>query len=81
MIAYAPWPTYDEALCVDEMIEAPVQVNGKLRAVLTVDAAIDNETLKSLALQDVRVAKYVDGNTVTRILVTPAKLVNIIVTS
>jgi leucyl-tRNA synthetase len=79
MIAYAPWPSYDEALCVDEMIESPVQVNGKLRAVLTVDADIDEEVLKQTALVDERVAKYVDGKTVTRIIVTSAKLVNIIV--
>jgi len=79
MIAYAPWPTYEEALCVDEMIEAPVQVNGKLRAVLTVNADVDDETLQTLALTDDRVAKYVDGQMVKRIIVTPMKLVNIIV--
>ena len=79
MIAYAPWPSYDEALCVDEMIEAPVQVNGKLRAVLTVNADIDEEALKQAALADERVLKYVDGKTVTRIIVTAAKLVYIIV--
>lgn len=79
MIVYASWPSYDEALCVDEMIDAPVQVNGKLRAVLTVDAAIDDDTLQQLALTDSRVAKYVDGKTVKRILVTSAKLVNIVV--
>jgi leucyl-tRNA synthetase len=61
------------------MIETPVQVNGKLRALLTVDAAIDDETLQQLALVDGRVAKYIDGKTVKRILVTPAKLVNIVV--
>ena len=79
MIVYAAWPVHDEALCVDEMIEAPVQVNGKLRAVLTVDADIDDDTLQQMALGDARVTKYVDGKTVKRILVTPAKLVNIVV--
>lgn len=79
LIAYAAWPTYEEALCADATIETPVQINGKLRAVLTVDAAIDAEALQQMALHDERVAKYLDGNTVKRIIVTPAKLVNIIV--
>lgn len=79
LIVYADWPTYDEALCVDETMETPVQVNGKLRAVLTVNADIDQEALKQAALVDERVAKYVDGKTVTRVIITPARLVNIIV--
>jgi len=79
LIALAAWPIYDEALCADTTIETPVQVNSKLRAVLTVDADIDHETLKQMALTDVRVAKYVDGNTITRIIVTPDRLVNIII--
>lgn len=79
LIAYATWPAYEEALCLDETIEAPVQVNGKLRAVLTVAADVDIETLQQLAVNDARVAKFIDGNTVKRIIVTPTKLVNIII--
>ena len=50
-----------------------------LRAVLTVAADVDIETLQQLAVNDARVAKFIDGNTVKRIIVTPTKLVNIII--
>jgi len=56
-----------------------VQINGKLRAVLQIDAAIDNAALQALALQDERIMRYVNGKTVTRVIVTPNRLVNIIV--
>ncbi|MEZ4870245.1 MAG: leucine--tRNA ligase [Caldilineaceae bacterium] len=79
LIAYATWPTYDEALIVEAEVEAPVQINGKLRTVLTVDAEIDEETLQQVALQDERIQSYVVGKTIRRIIVTPNKLVNIVV--
>jgi leucyl-tRNA synthetase len=79
LIALATWPTYDPALCMDELLEAPVQVNGKLRTVLTVDAQIDAEALKTLALADERVQRHVNGHTIKRMIVTPERLVNIMV--
>jgi leucyl-tRNA synthetase len=79
LIVHAAWPTYDEALAADAVVEAPVQVNGKLRAVLQIDPAVDNAALQTLALQDERIMRYVNGKTVTRVIVTPNRLVNIIV--
>jgi len=79
LIVHAAWPTYDEALAADAVVEAPVQVNGKLRAVLQIDPAVDNAALQALALQDERIMRYVNGKTVTRVIVTPNRLVNIIV--
>ncbi len=79
LIVHAAWPTYDEALAADAVVEAPVQINGKLRAVLQIDPAIDNAALQTLALQDERIMRYVNGKTVTRVIVTANRLVNIIV--
>ena len=78
-IAHASWPVADPTLLVDEVIQVPVQVNGKLRTVLTVDAGSDNARLEEMALADEKITRYVDGKTVRRVIVVPKKLVNVIV--
>jgi leucyl-tRNA synthetase len=78
-LAYEPWPKYDPALTKADEIEVPVQINGKLRAKLTVPANIDDETLKATALADERVRHQIEGKTVRKIIVVPRKLVNIVV--
>ena len=57
----------------------PVQVNGKLRTVLAVEAGSDNAILEEMALADEKVTRYVNGKTVKRVIVVPGKLVNVIV--
>ena len=75
----APWPKFDEALAREEQIEIPVQINGKLRAVVTVDADADEEALKAAALVDEKIAALLAGKEVVRIIVVPRKLINIVV--
>ena len=75
----APWPKFDEALAREEQIEIPVQINGKLRAVVTVDADADEEALKAAALADEKIAALLTGKEVLRIIVVPRKLINIVV--
>jgi leucyl-tRNA synthetase len=78
-LAYEPWPKYDPALTKADEIEVPVQINGKLRAKLTVPADSDDETLKAMALADERVRAQIEGKTIRKIIVVPKKLVNIVV--
>src|SRR5205823_6324279 len=54
-LAYAPWPEFDPTLAKADEIEVPVQVNGKLRAVLKVPAEIDDPDLEAAAMADERV--------------------------
>ena len=75
----APWPKFDEALAREEQIEIPVQINGKLRAVVTVDADADEETVKAAALKDEKIAALIAGKEVVRIIVVPRKLINVVV--
>ncbi len=75
----APWPKFNEALAREEQIEIPVQINGKLRAVVTVSADADEEALKAAALADEKIAALLDGKEVVRIIVVPRKLINIVV--
>jgi leucyl-tRNA synthetase len=78
-IARAPWPAYDPALIATTTLEIPVQVNGRLRSVITVDADAANTTLEATALADETVQRHVNGQAVRRVIVVPGRLVNVIV--
>jgi leucyl-tRNA synthetase len=78
-LAYEPWPKHDPALTKEDTMEVPVQVNGKLRAKLTVPADIDEAGLKAAALADERVKGLIDGKQVRKVIVVPGKLVNLVV--
>ena len=73
------WPDYDETLTIEKEIEVVVQINGKLRAKKNVVSDINEEDLKSLALSDESVMKYIDGKPVKKIIVVKNRLVNIVV--
>ena len=75
------WPAYDEKYLVADTVEVVVQVNGKLRGRLSVsvDFLEDEEKLKSLALADPNVKKFVKTPPLKTIFVKPAKLLNLVV--
>ncbi|WP_165228720.1 leucine--tRNA ligase [Aquisphaera insulae] len=77
-LAYEPWPTYDPALLKDDEVEVPVQVNGKLRARVTVPADADAASLEAAARGDERVASLLEGKTIRKVVVVPGKLVNFV---
>ena len=72
------WPAYREDLTVEEQIEIPVQINGRVRAKILVEAGLMEEELKERALGDARIAPLVVGKQVLKIIVVPGKLVNIV---
>ena len=76
------WPTWDDSLLVEENVEVVVQVNGKLRAKLSVpvDQLGDETALQQLALADSNVQKFIAGQEVRKVIVPKnAKLINIVV--
>jgi leucyl-tRNA synthetase len=74
-----PWPKYDPALAAEDEIEIPVQVNGKLRGLVVVPAAADEDQIKQAALADEKVCVAITGKQVVKVIVVPKKLVNIVV--
>jgi leucyl-tRNA synthetase len=74
----APWPQYSEAALRQSSIDIVVQVNGKVRARLQVDADIDQQLLQQRALDDTNVRRFTDGKTVRKIIVVPQKLINVV---
>jgi leucyl-tRNA synthetase len=77
-IVAAGWPEFDEAVAKAEEIVIPVQVNGKLRARLTVAADTEEDRLRELALSDPQVMKHVEGKTVQKVVVAGGRLVSIV---
>jgi leucyl-tRNA synthetase len=75
----APWPKFDEALAREEQIEIPVQISGKLRAVVRVDADASEEAVRVAALADGKIAALLKGKEIVRVIIVPRRLVNIVV--
>jgi leucyl-tRNA synthetase len=78
-LTYACWPKFDPALLVEDTLEIPVQVNGKLRDVIKVPANADNATLEAAAKASEKVQQFIAGKTIKKVIVVPKKLVNIVV--
>ncbi len=77
-LAYHPWPVYDRALTVDDMITLIVQVNSKLRARVEAPRGADKATLEELARGDANVQTHLDGKTVRKVVIVPDRLVNFV---
>ena len=74
-----PWMQVDAAALQTATLELVVQVNGKLRARVTVPVDADEETVRSAALLDVNVKKFVGAASVRKVIIVPGKLVNVVV--
>jgi len=79
-IAYAPWPDYDPALCVDSSVTVAVQVNGKLRATLEVPAGSEQDAVQAAAFANDTVNKYLAAGTVRKVIYVKDKLLNVVIT-
>jgi leucyl-tRNA synthetase len=73
-----PWPKYDPALAKAEEIEIPVQINGKLRALIVVPVDSAEEIIRERALSSEKVKAAIAGKQVVKVIVVPGKLVNIV---
>jgi leucyl-tRNA synthetase len=72
------WPTFDPALAVDEQIEMPVQVNGKVRGKILVSPQVTQDDALSLALAEPSIAKFVTGAP-KKVIFVPGRLLNVVV--
>ena len=78
-LAYHAWPIADPALLKADVLEIPVQVNGKVRGRLTVAASASEQELEALALADPAVKAHIAGKTVKKVVVAKGRLVSIVV--
>lgn len=73
------WPKYDEKALVQDEVEVIVQVNGKLRDKISIDANISKEDMEKVALESEKVKAAIEGKSVVKVIAVPKKLVNIVV--
>ncbi|MGE2732764.1 leucine--tRNA ligase [Mycolicibacterium vaccae] len=78
-LAHGPFPQADERYLVEDTVEYPVQVNGKVRGRVEVAADADNDTVQAAALADEKVVAFLDGRTPKKVIVVPGRLVNVVV--
>ena len=78
-IFLSAWPKFDEKLIVDEEIEMPIQINGKVRDKLMVPTDISDDELEKLALASEKVQKFLDGAKPKKVIYVKGRLLSIVV--
>ena len=78
-IAYESWPKYDENLLKDDNCTLAVQVNGKVRATITVNVDSSEEEIKKVALEEENVKKHISDKEIVKFIVIKNKIVNVVV--
>ena len=77
-ISEVPWPTYDESQLQEAEVEIAVQINGKVRARLMMDASLSKEAMEEEVLNNEQVKESIQGKTIRKVIVVPNRLVNIV---
>ncbi|MEV6319633.1 leucine--tRNA ligase [Nocardia sp. NPDC051787] len=77
-LAHGPFPVADPALLVEQSVEYPIQVNGKVRSRIQVAADADNATIEAAALADEKITELLNGAAPRKLIVVPGRLVNIV---
>lgn len=73
-----PWPEGDPELAKEEVIEIPIQINGKVRDRIEVAADADRATIEAVALASAKVQKWIGDKSVRKVIVVPGRMVNIV---
>jgi len=77
-VSDAPWPSYDPAQLVDDTVEVPVAIKGKVRSHVVAPSGADAATLEALALADARVQELLAGKRVRKVIAVPGKMINLV---
>ena len=78
-LTVSEWPAYDEDKTVDATVEVGVQVNGKVRAAVSIPADCDKDTAMAAAKANERVASFLEGKKIVKEIFVPGKIINIVV--
>ncbi|MEV0082512.1 leucine--tRNA ligase [Saccharopolyspora sp. NPDC050642] len=77
-LAHGPFPVADEQYLVEDTLEYPIQVNGKVRSRVVVPASADQDAVKAAALADEKIVAALDGKDPRKVIVVPGRLVNVV---
>ncbi|HEX2730702.1 MAG TPA: leucine--tRNA ligase [Polyangiaceae bacterium] len=78
-VSLETWPTWDEALCQDDVIEMPVQINGKVRSKVILARTADAKEAEAAALADERVKTYLEGKALKKVVFVSGRILNLII--
>jgi leucyl-tRNA synthetase len=78
-LAHETWPEFDPALAKEDLIEIPVQINGKVRSKIMVPPDADAKQLETTARADARTAELLTGKQIVKVIAVPGRLVNFVV--
>ncbi|GLB46719.1 leucine--tRNA ligase [Philodulcilactobacillus myokoensis] len=78
-MAYAKWPKYDASKLVNNQVEIPIQINGRVHAKLKFERNATQDTVKQSVLDDDRVKEFINGKQVKKVIMIPNRIVNIVV--
>ena len=78
-LTYVPWPSFDASALAQTETLLVVQVNGKVRARITVPTEASETEVRAVILADERIKKFVNGQPIKQFIVVPKRLVNIVV--
>ena len=79
MLNETSWPIWDESQTVDDVIEIPIQINGKMRGKISAPKDADIEYAKEQIKNDARINQFIDGKTIIKEIFVPGKIFNIVV--
>ncbi|MDG1183476.1 MAG: leucine--tRNA ligase [Tateyamaria sp.] len=79
LIIHATWPAAEEAMLKSDTVTLPIQINGKRRGELTVEADLEKSEVEKMALAHEAVQKALDGGTPKKVIVVPGRIVNVVV--
>jgi len=79
LVANSTWPVADQTLLGDDSITIGVQVNGKLRATITLPKGADKDTTEKTAFANDDVKRAIDGKDIRKVIVVPDRIVNVVV--
>lgn len=74
----AIFPVADATLAMEDQLEIPIQINGKLRSKILVKPGVSKEEMEALALADSKVIEHLAGNPPKKVIVVPGRLVNVV---
>lgn len=77
-LAHGPFPIADENWLTEDSVEYPIQINGKVRGRVTVPADASREQVEAAALEDSKIAGFIEGRTPRKVIVVPGKMVNVV---
>jgi len=77
-VCAAQWPTVDASLLEDQTVELPVQVQGKVRARITIPTNADAAEVERIALADAKVQALLGGKAPRKVIVVPRRMVNLV---